>query len=102
MSVYDTSLVDDVDREADFAKILKAAADPLMEMCRQMIEMKIGSGQWEKDIFLINCSIYLQVCSWLTQVSAERNVADEGTMHTARPGSIHLHFRSTKGAAGAD
>jgi hypothetical protein len=61
MSVYDTSLVDDVDRESDFAKILKAAADPLMEMCRQMIEMKRGSGEWEKDIFLINCSMYLQV-----------------------------------------
>jgi hypothetical protein len=40
---------------------LKAAADPLMEMCRQMIEMKRGSGEWEKDIFLINCSMYLQV-----------------------------------------
>jgi len=61
MSVYDTSLVDDVEREADFAKILQAAADPLMAMCRQMIEMKRGSGEWEKDIFLINCSLYLQV-----------------------------------------
>lgn len=61
MSVYETSLVDDLDREADFAKILKAAADPLMEMCQRMIEMKRGSGDWEKNIFLINCSMYLQV-----------------------------------------
>lgn len=61
MSVYDTSLVDDVDREADFAKILDTAVDPLMEMSKRMVEMRKGGSDWERDIFMINCAIYLQV-----------------------------------------
>lgn len=61
MSVYDTSLVDEADRETDFARILEAAVDPPMEMCRRMADLRQKGGQWDKDIFLINCDLYLQV-----------------------------------------
>lgn len=61
MSVYDTSLVDEADREQDFSKILDAAVDPLLEMCRMMGEMIPKGTQWERDIFTVNCVLYLEV-----------------------------------------
>ncbi|KAJ9109232.1 hypothetical protein QFC21_000561 [Naganishia friedmannii] len=60
MSVYDTSLVDEGDREADFAQILRAAVDPLVKMCQHMVDIWPKGTEWEKNIFMINCSLYLQ------------------------------------------
>ena len=64
ISVYDRSLVDASDRvnDEDFAKMLEKAVDPAVEMCEKMADMRKGSGgDWERDIFLINCLGYLQV-----------------------------------------
>ncbi len=61
MSVYDTSLVEESDRETDFARILDAAVEPLLEMCRRMVGMRQKGTEWEKHIFLINCFLYLHV-----------------------------------------
>lgn len=61
MSVYDTSLVDEGDREANFAQILQAAVDPLVKMCEHMVDIWPKGTEWEKNIFMINCSLYLQV-----------------------------------------
>lgn len=64
IAVYDTSLVDESDRanDEDFAKLLEKAVDPAVEMCERMADMRKGSGgDWERDIFLINCLGYLQV-----------------------------------------
>ncbi len=61
MSVYETSLVDEADREKDFSLILDAAVDPPMEMCRRMADLRQKGGSWETHIFLINCDLYLQV-----------------------------------------
>ena len=63
--MYDTSLVDESDRanDEDFAKLLEKAVDPAVEMCERMADMRKGNGgDWERDIFLINCLGYLQVC----------------------------------------
>lgn len=65
IAVYDTSLVDESDRanDEDFAKLLEKAVDPAVEMCERMADMRKGNGgDWERDIFLINCLGYLQVC----------------------------------------
>ncbi|KAK4686174.1 conserved oligomeric Golgi complex subunit 6, partial [Tremellales sp. Uapishka_1] len=58
ISVYDSSLVDETERETDFAKLLEAAVDPAVKMCEKMAEMR--SGEWDRDVFLINCLGYLQ------------------------------------------
>lgn len=62
MSVYDTSLVEDNDREADFAEILKAGVDPLVKMCQHMVDMWQKASEWDKNVFMTNCGLYLQVC----------------------------------------
>ena len=65
IAVYDTSLVDESDRanDEDFARLLEKAVDPAVEMCERMADMRKGNGgDWERDIFLINCLGYLQVC----------------------------------------
>ncbi|RSH94849.1 Golgi transport complex subunit 6 [Saitozyma podzolica] len=59
IAVYDSSLVDESERETDFAKLLEKAVDPAVEMCNKMAEMRKGS-EWERDIFLINCLGYLE------------------------------------------
>ncbi|EIW66514.1 hypothetical protein TREMEDRAFT_34802 [Tremella mesenterica DSM 1558] len=59
IAVYDTSLVDEHDREADFALVLQKAVGPAVEMCEKMAELR-KSTAWDKDIFLINCLGYLQ------------------------------------------
>jgi hypothetical protein len=69
IAVYETSLVDEADREQGFGLILRKAVDPAVEMCERMAEMKVqptgqgeaGKGEWERDIFLINCLNYLLV-----------------------------------------
>lgn len=82
LGVYDASLVDEADRESDFAKVLDRAVDPVVEMCERMAEMRAvpssGGGssgsaavppagsagstaEWEKDIFMVNCLGYLVV-----------------------------------------
>lgn len=63
MSVYDTSLIDDKDKETDFATVLDAAIDPAMEMCKRMVEMLPKATDWEKNTFMINCALYLSVSS---------------------------------------
>ncbi|KAG8983873.1 Golgi transport complex subunit 6, partial [Tulasnella sp. 427] len=63
MAVYDSSLLGDEDpteREAAFAQILEAAVDPAMEMCKRMSELKDGMSSWDKAIFLVNCTTYMQ------------------------------------------
>lgn len=64
--MYETSLVDANDRGEGFDTILAKAVDPAVEMCERMAEMKVqpgegGKGEWERDIFLINCLNYLLV-----------------------------------------
>lgn len=63
MSVYDTSLVEDNDREADFSEILEVAVDPLVKMCQHMVDIWSKGTGWEKNVFMANCGLYLQVCS---------------------------------------
>ncbi|WWC66611.1 uncharacterized protein I206_100514 [Kwoniella pini CBS 10737] len=64
LSVYSTSLVDPSEREADsdLAKLLDKSVDPCIEMCERMAEMRRSSvgGEWEKDLFMVNCLGYLQ------------------------------------------
>ncbi|KAF8526040.1 oligomeric complex COG6 [Hysterangium stoloniferum] len=64
MSVYDSSVLGDEDPEEQrrgFKRILDAAVDPALEMCRRMADMNAkDSTGWEKSIFLINCLDYLQ------------------------------------------
>lgn len=73
MSVYETSLVDEGDREADFAQILQAAVDPLVKMCQHMVDIWPKGTEWEKNIFMINCDLYLQA-SIKGDVSAKERV----------------------------
>jgi hypothetical protein len=61
MSVYDTSLVEDDDREADFSEILRAAVDPLVKMCQHMVDIWPKGTGWEKNVFMVNCGLYLRV-----------------------------------------
>lgn len=65
MSVYDSSVLGDEDPEKqrrEFKRILDAAVDPALEMCRRMADMNAkDTTGWEKSIFLINCLDYLQV-----------------------------------------
>lgn len=66
MAVYDSSLLGDEDpaeREAAFSQILEAAVDPAMEMCKRMADLKKDISDWDKAIFLINCTTYMQVRS---------------------------------------
>lgn len=66
MGVYESSLLGDedpVEREAAFSQILEATVDPALEMCRRMSELKKDMSSWDKALFLINCTTYLQV--WL-------------------------------------
>ena len=57
IAVYDSSLVDAAERSTDahFANLLEKAVDPAVEMCERMAELRKGSTDWDKDIFLINC-----------------------------------------------
>ncbi|WWC86032.1 uncharacterized protein L201_000903 [Kwoniella dendrophila CBS 6074] len=66
LSVYSTSLVDPSERESDedLAKLLDKSIDPCVEMCERMAEMRkstvTAGGDWEKDLFMVNCLGYLQ------------------------------------------
>lgn len=89
IGVYTTSLVDEADRESDFATVLNKAVSPAVEMCERMGDMRrahagqvsgqaggeggvaggkeggkglYSQGEWERDVFMINCLGYLQVC----------------------------------------
>jgi hypothetical protein len=84
IGVYTTSLVDEADRQVDFATVLDKAVSPAVEMCERMGDMRranagsasgaagastgeggtvYSQGEWERDIFMINCLGYLQVCA---------------------------------------
>ncbi|WWC58354.1 uncharacterized protein I303_100894 [Kwoniella dejecticola CBS 10117] len=64
LSVYSSSLVDPSERESDsdLAELLDKSVDPCVEMCERMAEMRKSSvgGDWEKDLFMVNCLGYLQ------------------------------------------
>ena len=86
IGVYTTSLVDEADREVDFATVLDKAVSPAVEMCERMGDMRrantsgtpstsaggdgaeggprvYSQGEWERDVFMINCLGYLEVRS---------------------------------------
>ncbi|KAG8918014.1 Golgi transport complex subunit 6, partial [Tulasnella sp. 408] len=96
MAVYDSSLLGDEDpteREAAFAQILEAAVDPAMEMCKRMSELREGMPTWDKALFLVNCTTYmqnmLQAYSFtsahvaLLQKEVDRNIRTLVTEHSA-------------------
>ncbi|GAA99503.1 uncharacterized protein L969DRAFT_93961 [Mixia osmundae IAM 14324] len=53
MQVYDSSLVDEQDRENEFRDVLDAALDPALMMCKEMGEMR--PQPWDRAIFGLNC-----------------------------------------------
>lgn len=65
MAVYDSSVLGEEDPEEQrrgFKKILDAAVDPALEMCRRMADLNTkDTTGWERSVFLINCLDYLQV-----------------------------------------
>ena len=65
MAVCDSSVLADEDPEKQrrgFKRILDAAVDPALEMCRRMADMNTkDTARWDRAIFLINCLDYLQV-----------------------------------------
>lgn len=74
MTVYDSSMLEfeatntnseqsqaAVERQ-EFDRIMDAAVNPALEMCSRMAELKKDGTAWEKEIFLANCTSYLQVC----------------------------------------
>lgn len=96
MAVYDSSLLGDEDpteREAAFAQILEAAVDPAMEMCKRMSDLREGMPTWDKAVFLVNCTTYmqnmLQAYSFtsthvaLLQKEVDRNIRTMVTEHSA-------------------
>ncbi|KAG9015159.1 Golgi transport complex subunit 6 [Tulasnella sp. JGI-2019a] len=63
MAVYESSLLGDedpVERESAFSQILEASVDPAMEMCQRMSEMRREMSSWDRAVFLINCTTYMQ------------------------------------------
>ena len=97
MAVYDTSLVEDENREADFAEILKAGVDPLVKMCQHMVDIWQRASEWDKNVFLTNCGLYLQVCPF-----ARRRRILFANVSTARAGAVRLHKTAADRAAGPD
>jgi hypothetical protein len=87
LTVYESTLLDDdslsgqSEREEEFNRILDAAVDPLLEMCRRMADLRVVGGkggkeeggmEWDKAVFLVNCFGYLEVsltfhCSFLVR-----------------------------------
>lgn len=71
MTVYDSSLLEGEALEVNiekhtvsdsgFSRILDAAVEPALEMCRRMGDIKKDASTWEKGIFLVNCAVHLQV-----------------------------------------
>ena len=79
MSVYESTLIsnDDPHVEEDFARILDAAVDPPLEMCRRMADLRKGEGgDWEKAVFLANCVGYLEVSLALKMIHASTTLTD--------------------------
>lgn len=46
----------------EFNRIMDAAVGPALEMSKRMAELKKDGTIWEKEIFIVNCVAYLQVC----------------------------------------
>jgi conserved oligomeric Golgi complex subunit 6 len=64
MGVYESSLLgneDPQEREDAFHEILDAAVNPAMEMCIRMSELRKEMSTWDKAVFSINCTVYMQV-----------------------------------------
>jgi hypothetical protein len=58
MSSYDSSLVATEEREVDFAPVLNAVLDPLLQMC------ELGAKdltRFSRSIYMINCLHYVVV-----------------------------------------
>jgi conserved oligomeric Golgi complex subunit 6 len=72
MLVYQTSLVDEQDKESNFEPVLKTGLDPALNMCERMSAMKdIGGREAGKRLntgvtFMTNCYIYILVSSFRT------------------------------------
>jgi len=74
MTIYSSSLFeDDFPNSKDerdnlrekFDRMLDAALEPCLEMCKRMSESKKGITVWEKETFLINCTTFLEVSNWV-------------------------------------
>lgn len=90
LSVYESSLLDsdgpeaEREREDEFARILDAAVDPLLEMCRRMADLRVTRGtkteeggmEWDKAVFLVNCVSYLEVCQIPAPMTTHATTAD--------------------------
>ncbi|ODN77170.1 hypothetical protein L202_05695 [Cryptococcus amylolentus CBS 6039] len=68
LTVHSTSLLDPADQASqdEVDKLLDKAVGPCIEMCERMAEMrrsavgKGGGGEWERDVFMVNCLGYLE------------------------------------------
>ena len=83
MTVYDSSMLEleassrasdaeSIAEREEFNCVIDAAVGPALEMCRRMAELRKDGTVWEKEIFLVNCTSYLQVCS-VFRIHAESN-----------------------------
>ncbi|KDQ13474.1 hypothetical protein BOTBODRAFT_111408 [Botryobasidium botryosum FD-172 SS1] len=60
MSVYDSSLLEAPAQDQMQAQILDAIVDPALEMCKRMFAMRRDGTKWDRAVFLINCTVFLQ------------------------------------------
>lgn len=99
MTVYDSSMLEleatdqsdssqvAVERQ-EFDRIMDAAVNPALEMCSRMADLKKDGTVWEKEIFLANCTSYLQVClADVLLTSKTKSITDCYAIFRAR--SIH-------------
>jgi hypothetical protein len=68
---------------------LQAAVDPLVKMCQHMVDIWPKGTGWEKNVFMTNCGLYLQVC-----IVRLRRVYTL-TRCAARVGIVLFHERET-------
>lgn len=74
MVVYESSLLEDESPEGPttgFKPIVDAMLDPAVEMCLTASEEKQKARPlWDKQIFVVNCLVYIKVCffSWMFRV----------------------------------
>jgi conserved oligomeric Golgi complex subunit 6 len=66
MTVYESSLSGEEtleERDSGFRRILDVMVDPAVEICGAAAEEKkrLRYG-WDKEVFVLNCLTYLQVC----------------------------------------
>lgn len=93
MTVYDSSMLEleagsrasdaeGIAEREEFNGVMDAAVGPALEMCRRMAELRKDSTVWEKEIFLVNCTSYLQVCSvFRIRAKWNHNTVSQSTFH---------------------